>query len=450
MMRPNPDRRSLHGRLPTLLCFLALTAAVSILTSSARAVTLDGAVRSALADNLDLRAARFEVEKARGRLIQAGLWPNPSVEFGFRSDALGNSEGERTVSAGFVQTFPITGRLKFARQVSRVDVAQAMVEIRNRERLLIGEVQRDYLTVLLLQRQIAANREFIGVNRDFVTLFEQRLAKAEVSEVDVNLSRVELQRVELETAVLGADLSSRELALKQRLGIGPAGRLEVEGDVEALAGKFRPEKYRTTMVVNRPDLRLIELSVDRAQAEIRLARAEAWQDWSVGLDYENDRSTDDPNGLGTNNFSGLKFSIPLALWNRNQGRVHEQQATADQAHQQIEALRLSIRTEIATSIAQAMKLREVVGTYQKTLLPTLASTTDLLKKGLKEGLTDASRLVQAQQQRATLRASYLTAYTSYVQALVELETASGGSPFLSKDFLIERNAPSKNSSSYRK
>ena len=432
--------------VPSLACVVLILG----LSANARAVTMDEAVRSALSNNLDLRAAKYEVEKARGRLIQAGLWPNPTLEFGGRTDWLGNNEGERTVSAGFVQAFPITGRLKFARQVSRVDVAQAMVEIRNRERLLIGEVQRDYLTVLLLQRQIASNREFIGVNRDFVTLFQERLKKAEVSEVDVNLARVEMQRVELETAVLGADLSSRELALKQRLGIGPAGRLEVEGDVEALAAKFRPEKYSPTMVVNRPDLRLVELSVDRAQAEIRLARAAAWEDWSVGLDYENDRTTDDPNGLGTNNFSGLKFSIPLALWNRNQGKVHEQQATADQARQQIEALRLSIRTEIATSIAQATKLREVVGTYQTTLLPTLTSTTELLKKGLKEGLTDATRLVQAQQQRATLRASYLTAYTSYVQALVELETASGGSPFLSKDFLIERSAPSKTRSSYRK
>ena len=450
MMRPNFSRRPPRGLRSPLLHILASIAAAYVLASSAHAITLDDAVRKSLAGNLDLRAAKFEVEKARGRLIQAGLWPNPSVEFGFRADLLGNNEGERTVSAGFVQAFPITGRLKFARQVSRVDVAQAMVEIRNRERLLIGEVQRDYLTVLVLERQIASNREFIGVNRDFVTLFQERLKKAEVSEVDVNLARVEMQRVELETAVLGADLSSRELALKQRLGIGPAGRLEVEGDVEALAAKFRPEKYSPTMVVNRPDLRLVELSVDRAQAEIRLARAAAWEDWSVGFDYENDRTTDDPNGLGTNNFSGLKFSIPLALWNRNQGKVHEQQAAADQARQQIEALRLSIRTEIATSIAQATKLREVVGTYQTTLLPTLTSTTELLKKGLKEGLTDATRLVQAQQQRATLRASYLTAYTSYVQALVELETASGGSPFLSKDFLIERTAPSKSRSSYRK
>ena len=448
MMRPNLSRRPPSGLRFALLHILGSIAAACVLASSAQAVTLDDAVRAALAGNLDLRAAKYEVEKARGRLIQAGLWPNPELEFSGRTDRA-FSEGERTLSVGFAQAFPITGRLRFARQVGRVDVAQAMVEIRNRERLLIGEVQRNYLTALLLQRQIAANREFIGVNRDFVSLFEQRLKKAEVSEVDVNLARVELQRVELETAVLEADLSSRELALKQRLGIGLAGRLEVEGDVEALAAKFRPEKYQPTMVVNRPDVRLLELSVDRAQAEIRLARAEAWQDWTFGLDYENERTVDVPVGLTSNNFTGFKISIPLALWNGNQGKVHEQQAASDQARQQIEALRLSIRTEIATSITQATKLREVVGRYQTVLLPTLSDTTDLLKKGFKEGLSDATRLVQAQQQRATLRASYLTAYTSYVQALVELETASGGSSFLSKDFTDRGAAPAKRSG-YRK
>lgn len=115
------------------IAILASAALVLSLTAEARALTMDQAVKSALAGNLDLRAAKYEVEKARGWLIQAGLWPNPSVEFGFRPDRLSNNEGERTVSAGFVQAFPITGRLKFAKQISRGDVAQAMVEIRNRD-----------------------------------------------------------------------------------------------------------------------------------------------------------------------------------------------------------------------------------------------------------------------------------------------------------------------------
>ena len=156
MMRPNLSRRPPRGLRSALLHILGSIAAVCVLSSSAQAVTLDDAVRAALAGNLDLRAAKYEVEKARGRLIQAGLWPNPELEFSGRTDRAFSSEGERTLSVGFAQAFPITGRLRFARQVRRVDVAQAMVEIRNRERRLIGEVQRDYLTAFLLQRQIAA------------------------------------------------------------------------------------------------------------------------------------------------------------------------------------------------------------------------------------------------------------------------------------------------------
>lgn len=414
------------------------------------ALTLDQAVRHALANNLDLQAAYYNVEQARGRLLQAGLWPNPALEFSATTDRTFNNEGEQTGDAGFRQAFPVSGRLKFARQVGRVDVAQAMAEIRNRERLLIGEVQRDFMTAMLLKQQIATNREFMGINREFVEAMEQRFKKAEISEVDVGLARVEAQRFEMETAALEADLSAREISLKQRLGIAPETPLVLEGNIDALALKFGPEKYRTATGMNRPDLRLTELGVDRAAAEMRLARAEAWQDWTLGFDYANERRVDDPTGLRTDQFVGLKISIPLALWNRNQGRIHEQQAAAEQARKQIEALELAIHAEIATGLARANKLREVVRNYQSKLLPSLGATASLLSKGYAEGLVNVTQVVQAQQQRAMLRTAYLGAYATYVGALVDLETATASSPFLKRDFLQTEPAGSRRKSNYRK
>ncbi|HEY5813591.1 MAG TPA: TolC family protein, partial [Terrimicrobiaceae bacterium] len=73
--------------------FFAVIIALMSMVASGFSITMDEAVRAALANNLDLRAARFEVEKARGRLIQSGLWPNPSLEFAWRTDRLGNNEG---------------------------------------------------------------------------------------------------------------------------------------------------------------------------------------------------------------------------------------------------------------------------------------------------------------------------------------------------------------------
>ena len=416
----------------------------------ASALTIEQAVAGALRDNLDLRAASYEVDKARGRLLQAGLWPNPELELSTTTDSTFNNEGERTNVAGFQQAFPISGRLRFAKRVSRVDVAQAMAEIRNRERLLIGEVQRDFLNVLLLRQQISANREFVTLNREFVDVLEERLKRAEVSEVDVNLARVELQRLGVESAQFESDLVARELSLKLRMGLPPEAAISPEGNVEALAAKFRPEKYQTSMVVNRPDLRQTELGIDRAAAEARLARAEAWADWTLGTSYEKERHVDLPPGLRTDEFLGFKLSIPIALWNRNQGRVYEHKAASEQARQQFEAQRLSIRSEIATALARALKLRDAVGNYRRDLLPALSQTNSLVRKGYDEGLIPVTQVIQVQQQQTTLRSSFLTAMANYLQALVDLETATASSPFLKKDFLQEATAVDSRKRSYQK
>ena len=427
---------------------LAFAATAVCAAPIASAITIDEAVVSALSSNLDLRAAYFEVEKARGRLLQAGLWPNPELQFATTTDRPFKDRGERTSSAGFQQAFPISGRLRFAKQVSRVDVAQAMAEIRNRERLLIGEVQRDFIGVLLLRQQIATTREFLGINRSYVDTLTQRKEAAEVSEVDVNLAQVELQRLELETASLQAELSTRELSLKLRLGMEPGQLLAVAGNLDEIAQKFRPEKYQTTMVVNRPDLRQVELGIDRARAEIRLAKAETWADWALGMDYENERAQESDAGLSNDRFLGVRLSIPLALWNRNQGRVYEQQAAQEQAAAQVEALALTIRNQIATGLARARKLREIVNTYRSSLLPTLTATTNLLATGQREGLIQPTLFIQAQQQRGTLLISSLNAYSNYFQALIDLETASASSPFLKKDFFERRTT--RTSTTYSK
>ncbi len=102
-----------------LSILLTLVAGLAVSPPPARGVSLDQAVVSALKNNFDPRAASFEIAKARGRLIQAGLWPNPELELNTTTDQTFRNEGERATSAGFQQAFPISGRIHFAKQVSR-------------------------------------------------------------------------------------------------------------------------------------------------------------------------------------------------------------------------------------------------------------------------------------------------------------------------------------------
>lgn len=423
----------MHSKSQISLFLLTLFAGLAMSPRPARALTLDQAVERALAHNLDLRAAYYNLEIGRGKLIQAGLWPNPELEFAGNTERPFSSGNERTYSSGFSQAFPISGRLAKAKRVARVDVAQASWEIRNRERLLISEVEKDFLAALILRRQIAVRDEVKGINQDLLNISEARLKRAEVSEVDVNLARTEVQRLQLENDLVRAELEARLVTLRQKLGLAPAAPLALEGDLDQLIARFR-ERGGDLSPTLRPDLRQVELGVDRAQAEVALARAEAWEDWRVGLDYASDRVVDDPNGLRTDQFLGLKLAIPIPLWNRNQGRIYSQKATALQARQETEALRLTIQSEIAAAAARVVQLKEAARLYSGSILPLYNKNIDLLKQGYSQGLAEFSQLVQTQNQQALLRITYFDAQTRYAEALVDLETAAASSPHLKQGF----------------
>jgi len=121
--------------------------------AAAADLSLQGAVNTALMNNRDLAAARHVVGQAHGRLRQAGLLPNPEIEFNGYSDFVSDSEGEGEFVIGLHQWFPLTARLGLARQVARVDVAMALREVRNRERLLIAEVQKLYVRAQAARRR---------------------------------------------------------------------------------------------------------------------------------------------------------------------------------------------------------------------------------------------------------------------------------------------------------
>ena len=145
---------STFRKIVAVLCALA-----PALEAMGAELSLEGAVQAALMGNRDLAAARFAVKKAEGRLRQAGLLPNPEIEFQGFSDFVSGGDGAGEFTVGLHQTLPLTARLSIAREVSRVWVAEALREVRNHERLLMARVQELYVLVLTAQRRESAGKQ---------------------------------------------------------------------------------------------------------------------------------------------------------------------------------------------------------------------------------------------------------------------------------------------------
>ena len=329
-------------------------------------LSLDQAVEQALAGNRGFAASYFEVEKAQGRALQAGLPPNPAVEVAGSSDLLFKNEGERTVGLGISQALPRKGRLRIAREAANLGIGQQQALVRDTERLLIGEVQTRYLQVLTFERQRIARQRLIESSEGLAGIIEQRYAAGEVAQTDIAPIRIEGAKLAQEQQLLRAEQAVAELKLKQTLGLEASEPLVLTTSLDELASRWKATGFMDALPDKRPDFEAARIAIMRAEAEVRLAKAEIYEDVRVGVDYENERAVfDGPIGVKKDHYLGFKVSIPLPVRNKNQGRILEQQASRRQADVELEAVRLKIGAEIGQARATVAQLEPVLQRYRE-------------------------------------------------------------------------------------
>ena len=390
------------------------------------ALNLRQLIEAAKHNNKDVQVARYAVDVGRGRLVQAGLLPNPRLDLSARSDFLFGNEGEYGRSATISQQFPIAGRILREKDVARVDVALAQAEVDEAEWRLAGNVASAVYQILLIDRQVQSRDVLIAIEGKLAKATRDRFKAAEVSELDVNTVQLDLQRLAQEQVLLQSQRESQMVALNTLLG-RPA-------DAVVSIGEPLPEtdeipslaQLQSQALMSRPDFRAALLGADRALSETALAKAQRWEDWSAGLVFEQDKLF--INGGPPQRSSraiGLTLTIPLPLLNKNQGSIAAAQASNEQAAARIDALRLSIAGEVAGAHAETIKLQQLLTQFHQTLLALSARNVALAQKGYGQGLVSVVEVVQAQRQQADLNASYLNTLDQFLQALARLRNADG-------------------------
>lgn len=397
-------------------------------------LTATEAVREALAANRDLQAARLAIDIARGGRMQAGRLDNPELDASIADDFAFNAEGERAVSVGFAQRFPVTSRLARQRDVAEKQVEIAEAEVRDFVRGLIADVESTFYTVRSLDERIAVNAELIESVSQVEKATSRRLRAAEVSPAEVSLLRIERLRLEQESLRLVRDREVSAARLARLLGRAGATGFALAGELDP--GPLAPTTASggaevAAEATDRPDREAARREIERADADLALARSEVWEDWSVGLDYEFERQVfDAPIGVKRDSLLGIGVTIPFPLWNRQQGRIASAGAELRRARRQREALDLRVTEEIRAAKAQVRNLRTSVDAYATQILPEATRSQELFDRGYRQGLVGIAELLQAQRQYSEARAFYLELLGDLRQASVALDAAQGTSPHL--------------------
>jgi cobalt-zinc-cadmium efflux system outer membrane protein len=377
--------------------------------------TPESAAAFALRHNKDLRAARHLIAEAEARLVQAGLWTNP--EFDFRTEFdLQHGKGDEIYRSGMTQRFPWSGRLDKALTVARVDVAMAVGELRDKERRLAGEVLGKARSLLIVHQKLRINDE----NREVLDrIFKQTSALTATGKASAAEARViELEKTALALAreALAVDVRTKLAELNGLLGRAPSEPITLSGTLPSAPDQVTLRDAAARAVRDRPDRQLAALQLNRAQAEQHLAKAERWEDIGIGIEITRERDQGEWETM-----VGIGASVPLPLWNRNQGRIAEAQAAQQRASSNIEALDLGIATEVREAQTRVTGLAGVLARTRGAALDLARQNTKLIEETYASGAASFLTVFESRKQRLAIEQTAVEIEEQLAAAITDWE-----------------------------
>ena len=396
--------------------FLALLH-ISTASPASVAIRLDDVPKRVIEHNPDLKAARFRIEEARGRVMQAGRLANPEAGFELKHD---RRFEEGNVGVSLDQKFPLTSRLRLEKALSAKAVAAAELEVRDAERGRIAEAQTLAVKLLSLDQQRALRQKQSVLAGELADFISKRADKGEMSALDASQAQLDTQRIMQQARQLETERIAVIGQLKPLLGLSAPDTLSVSGTLPA------PAKPSTKSGIDRrPDYQLSKLREESALTEIELAKAHKWEDMRAGLFLEGERMEDAPVGLTNSGFFGLRFSMPLPLWNNNQGEVQEKSAGAQRAVMETKALVSEIENEAATARTEMDAHAGLAAETKDKLLPLVVQQSERLQKAYEQGQADLLTVLRVREQNLSLEASILDSLRDYHLARIRYESATG-------------------------
>jgi cobalt-zinc-cadmium efflux system outer membrane protein len=222
--------------------------------------------------------------------------------------------------------------------------------------------------------------------------------------------------------------------LNQQIGRPVNAPLDVAEPLPAVDMLPSLDAEMMAALANRPDRRQASLQIDRAEAELKLANAKRWEDWSAGLGVQQSRQSIVGAPIQpADRALAFNVTIPLPLKSRSEGLISEAAVGVRKSRAQSDALTQQIGSEVGSAHAEAQSLQILYKNYESTLLPVTARNVELAQKGYEQGLVPLLEVIQAQRQAADLRTNALSTLDLYLQAYARLRTAVGDFPLLNDD-----------------
>jgi outer membrane protein, heavy metal efflux system len=391
-------------------------------------LTAEELVAYAISHNGELAAARAMLNEVRGRLRQAALKPNPTLE---TSGTKAVNSSDNSFVVGLELPLEIGGRSKARTTAAERELELREAEVRDFERRLAGETRSRYIEAIAVARNLKFAEELVRLDRDSHELVQARVDLGNSAPLERNQVWVELNRAEAALIAIESRMEQAVLELKRVAGIQPEDLLRLRGELVSVRQPVsQGEALRRTLEA-RPDLLALRAAERLAEAQADQARRDGRIDASIFANYQrmnfgfDIRGFDDSDRLvpvaGIFHYVtfGVRFTIPAR--NRNQGLIEAAMASMEAAQKRREFAEQVARNEVAAAYARYERSQSALDVYRDRVRGPAMENLEVVHKTYTLGYKTALDYLAEQRRFAEIETGYTEALKERLLALSEIE-----------------------------
>jgi cobalt-zinc-cadmium efflux system outer membrane protein len=407
------------------LCLGLLIAAMFSVSGSAQTALTWQEVRAKFeANNPTLRAGTIGIDEARAQEITAYLRPNPTLTI--LSDQIDPFPGGPPHGPFAYWLSAATVNYLHERQHKRelrLQSAQEGTQIaasgnQDLERILLFNLRMAFVQTLQEKAILKLAQDNLAYYDRVLEISRERYRVGDIARVD--LDRLELQRVQYESDLQTAVVTLRTAKIQLLMLLDdrtPVDQFDVDGAYDFADQMPLLDDVRQTALDTRPDLRAAMQSFDLSKTNHLLAVANGSTDPTFGVDFGRNPPIDA--------YFGVSLSIPLRIFDRNQGEKKRTELDIGRNQQLLEATRALVFSDVDSAYAMVQGNVILLRPYKQTYLQQATSVRDTIEFSYQHGAASLLDFLNAQADYRSVQVAYLNLIGDYLTAVAQLSMAVG-------------------------
>jgi outer membrane protein, heavy metal efflux system len=381
------------------------------------------------ANNPTLLADQLNVDESRAEEITAYLRPNPTFTLSADGTQIAPSHGVWKPFAGTFESPNVSYLIerRHKRQL-RLESAKkgtliTQYDHADVERSLLFNLRSAFVSTLQAKAVLQLAKDDLAYWDHVLDISRTRFNAGDIAQVD--FEKLELQRVQYESAVQTADVNLRTSKIQLLTLLNdrtPLEQFDVNGQYDFNDQLLQRDEFRKIALDTRPDLKAAVEAVDKAQSDHTLAVANGSTDPTVAAWYTHNASTNNPFASDT---LGVSVSIPLRIFDRNQGEKLRTQLDVTRQQRLRDAAEATVLGDVDSGYAVVDSNLTLLRPYKHKYLQQATHVRDTVFFSYQHGGASLLDFLSAQSDYRTVQLNYLNLIGSYLTAAAQLNMAVG-------------------------